>query len=1169
MRILSLRLKNLNSLKGEWRIDFTQAPFSDGGLFAITGPTGAGKTTLLDAICLALYHQTPRIGGVSQGGNELMTRHTAECLAEVEFAVPGGRYRAFWSQRRARDRSDGALQPAQVELAEILTDDGAARPVTRKVQEKLQHVETLTGLDFGRFTKSMLLAQGGFAAFLEAPAGKRAELLEELTGTDIYGRISQRVHERARGARGALEAARARAGGVELLDAPARDTLEQEAVGLEAQLRALRARRTGAENERDWFAAVDRARQRSTLAQADAVAAEGAWTARDADVQRLRRAEPAMRLAPVHAAWQAAQQAEATCALRLQQSIGRMEATAAAHALALARAAGAGRHLAALRFGEWQAGREALATLAAGGIDDPRHAALAERLGDWRSRFKARALLQEEIGRTRTQRQEAADRCAEHERLLQAAGEAARFADALQADAQVGVEQARGAYLERLAGRDEAYWREEPMRLARQGHLWVQALECRERMDALRAEQARRSAEESERQGRADALEASLQQLAARHADGQQRVRDQERLLAQERRIQSLETHRQHLRPGESCPLCGATEHPALDAYEALDVSATEAALESARRALDAIADERRRSEAEWATLRTQQVRSREDAAAGDRTAAELQDRWRALCEALDWPADRTDSVSLEDARRRHAETVADVQARGAELARARERVDTAQRALQQAEREAGAARQARALAERDLQAQRQQLQSLAETLARLAAELENTENALAQELAGQGYDMPAQPGRWLQQRTHALEAWQADCARRQGLLAQLPLQQQRAKDAEAVAQEWAQRRDASLRASGGITVPDADSAGVDGEAWAPDRLEDLLQQAAQDVQTHAAALATLAGTRDAQRQAHALAAEERVRSAAAWESTLTESPFADAEDFLAARLEPAERQALEDGVERARQALTAAQALHREAAQALETLLSAPRSVRALPEVEAELAELEAQSTQAAQRQGEIAGRLREDARRRESLQALLAEIAALEADADAWQHLNGLIGSADGAKYRKFAQGLTLDHLVHLANLRLQRLHGRYQLARRAGGDLEMEVIDTWQADVARDTRTLSGGESFLVSLALALALSDLVSHKTRIDSLFLDEGFGTLDPDTLEIALDALDSLQSGGKAIGIISHVEAVKDRIPVQIRVRKGVGLGYSALERRFAVTAGSNGGSGG
>lgn len=106
----------------------------------------------------------------------------------------------------------------------------------------------------------------------------------------------------------------------------------------------------------------------------------------------------------------------------------------------------------------------------------------------------------------------------------------------------------------------------------------------------------------------------------------------------------------------------------------------------------------------------------------------------------------------------------------------------------------------------------------------------------------------------------------------------------------------------------------------------------------------------------------------------------------------------------------------------------------------------------------------------------------------------------------------------------------------------------------MDTWQADALRDTRTLSGGESFLVSLALALALSDLVSHKTRIESLFLDEGFGTLDAETLDCALDALDALNASGKTIGVISHVEAMKERIPVQIKVRKINGLGYSKLE---------------
>jgi DNA repair protein SbcC/Rad50 len=166
---------------------------------------------------------------------------------------------------------------------------------------------------------------------------------------------------------------------------------------------------------------------------------------------------------------------------------------------------------------------------------------------------------------------------------------------------------------------------------------------------------------------------------------------------------------------------------------------------------------------------------------------------------------------------------------------------------------------------------------------------------------------------------------------------------------------------------------------------------------------------------------------------------------------------------------------------------------------------------------------------------------------------EVDIWQHLDGLIGSARGDKFRKFAQGLTLDHLLYLANRHLDRLHARYLLKRKASGELELEIIDGWQGDVSRDTRTLSGGESFLVSLALALALSDLVSHKTSIDSLFLDEGFGTLDGDTLEIALDALDSLNASGKMIGVISHVEALKDRIATQIRIEKGGGIGHSRL----------------
>ena len=163
-----------------------------------------------------------------------------------------------------------------------------------------------------------------------------------------------------------------------------------------------------------------------------------------------------------------------------------------------------------------------------------------------------------------------------------------------------------------------------------------------------------------------------------------------------------------------------------------------------------------------------------------------------------------------------------------------------------------------------------------------------------------------------------------------------------------------------------------------------------------------------------------------------------------------------------------------------------------------------------------------------------------------------DRWQQLSDLIGSANGAKFRTFAQSLTLEQLLGLANRHLAELAPRYQLQRVPGTDLALQVIDCDMGDDIRAVESLSGGESFLVSLALALGLSSLSAHDTQIESLFIDEGFGTLDPESLDTAIASLDALQAAGRQIGVISHVQTLVERIGVQIKVQS-LGGGESRI----------------
>ena len=194
MRIRKLTIQNLNSLRLTATLDFTLPPLSNTGLFAITGDTGAGKSTLLDAITLALYGKIPR----NPATKEAMSYGAAESLAEVEFEQGGKRFLAKWSLRRARKQIGGKIQEPYRELAVWDPTQEAFVLLATGAKEVDVQVEKMTGLDYDRFKRSVLLAQGDFAAFLDASVDQRSDLLERITGTEIYSRLSLAAHRRNR-----------------------------------------------------------------------------------------------------------------------------------------------------------------------------------------------------------------------------------------------------------------------------------------------------------------------------------------------------------------------------------------------------------------------------------------------------------------------------------------------------------------------------------------------------------------------------------------------------------------------------------------------------------------------------------------------------------------------------------------------------------------------------------------------------------------------------------------------------------------------------------------------------------------------------------------------------------------------------------------------------------
>ncbi len=1220
MRITHLRFANLNALAGEWSIDFEHPAFVDDGIFAITGPTGAGKTTILDAICLALYGSTPRLGRITTSNNEIMSRRQKDCFAEVSFETAKGRYCCYWGQRKSGKQDN--LQPAKHELSDLST----GKVLTTKLTEVKSQIETLTGMDFEQFTRAMLLAQGSFAAFLQASPSERSPILEKITGTGIYTEISKAVYAKHKALKDELKDLQKTLDytplltpeDVQLLQTQydqaclQSKTLEsqqkaqnealqvhqereqvlkrqQELQDLMAQLQqdeqdfAPRAEQLAADQRteplRDDFYALNTLREQLKKEQQEGELLQ----AKRLPAQRQAQEAEARFLALEQQYQQQQENGEASAqewdAMRrmdedLHQARQRLRIYTQqrsdktnAQALLLQKQSDSQTNLELLNAALEKLTAQATATQRHGELVDT-FSGLQEHHDSLMALQQEHATAHHELQRLQNQQTEADTQRqqAQHERL-----EAQHALNALKATLQTQAEA-----LEEFPSTNQLQTEREALNT--EIAQTQQAQQHVEQGQGLR-QQLREQQREQEQ------IDAQMLQDAEKRAQKEAEhteLKDQEARLAYQQRLEArvinLEAYRQELSEGEPCPLCGATVHPfTSDGLDDLQP-------ESTQKALTALSEKTAHLQAELQALQTAQhlaAQQREQIyKAQQNTLAQL----TGLAEGLPgytWQEDPDFTAygaqltarltalqdSLEDLKKSQSARE-QLEAQYNEGVRKQQVLSARLEAAHDQERHVQQATEAQA---REQQHYTIQISTLEKQITVHLKPL-----ALAWERYGDNHTAEVFPDTFNPQAQQTLTAfistlqgykngWQTlqqqlqkHRGERDLEAQQLNLLQEQLSEAQrlcALAEAEYCSEAAAVETLSTARETRFGTRDADSEASAAKEALETLSAAKKtaEVDYREKREAHLKGEQqwqDHENRLHAL--QQRLAPVASgFTEALAAHGFGDEASYNGAILDPETRRAWQTKAQQLQRQRDQWQHEQQEREQQL-TRLQLPTDFD-VEQAEATLEATQNTLNEALKQQGAIQAQLAQHAASQQAQQTHLQRLQHLQREDEHWKVMYDLIGASDGKRYRDFAQGLTFDVVLSHANVQLQKMSGRYLLVRSSTYDLELSVMDQQQGGEVRSAQNLSGGESFIVSMALALGLSQMASHNVQVDSLFLDEGFGTLDEEALEVALNTLAELHQENKLIGVISHVPSLKERISTQIKVAPLSG-GVSRLE---------------
>jgi exonuclease SbcC len=1205
MKIKSLYIKNLNSIYDDVRIDFASPPLAMTGLFAITGDTGAGKTSILDAITLGLYGNVHRNKDVK----EVISYGATESLAEVEFETVQGLFRAKWTIWRARKKVDGNILGPERQLSKWNEKKKVFEIIAEKIRDVDQKVAEVSGLDYDRFCRSVLLSQGDFAAFLKAGERERSDLLEQITGTHIYTEISKAAFAKFRSEEDKLKQLQQALGHIQVEDEVVIIALKKEVEEQEKEAKQLSNTLTILRKqiqEKEQYEQLQKQLSETQIALSQQLEKQKAFEPNKVRIQEHKKALQFQK------ELQSLEQLEKEKAILIkeigeeQQSIERLKQQEQEQSMAFAKLQS-----------DLQQAQKALQILLpvleqVQELDNNIHN-FSEKLNSQKLTLQKLTSLEEELSSQQKKLEETANNqeaekatqeqwMKEHqmyERLGEDLPKLEVFKEQLTVDWKqrkqiqgkieehqtqlTALQQKEKKLLEtkssqQLTELKTAFEQELPDGYSQERNVIISLLreELDEKKDQRRhlgelvqliqsyqtslAELSKQEEELTNLRKQETILTKQLMTSLDMVDLTKERLAFKQQTYEQQVLIANYEKDRAELQEGEECPLCFSTQHPFREKSYRPFVNQAKIELEAVQQQFEHQTQEQRRllrlmSNIEVERNRLEGDELKELSGQVEKQFQHILDYESKIAGML--PAlggEQSESFQQNLLQEKLKESDFAIAVQGDKI---RKLDQLNQKILQEEQKVQALEKDYQALLS-DIKIKQGQIKSLEEQQSEASSAIDNVQSDINTILAH--YNEQQEKGTferlknlWKTFNEHQKRSEQLDkemalnhqaSSENTKQLEKVTNDLKVAKEESAITtQDLKNQREQRLALFGGKKVK-VERQNAENQIAA-------LQKAEKEGNEQLNVIKRKLSTQQSLLQKNQTDLERNTTQQQELEiqlnNALKTTSFTSIQSIKNALLNDEEWNALERQQSELEQRLASLSEKKKSIEEHLQTLQPKLATVDVV-QLKEELQQKESSLQGIQQSIGAKSEKIRQQEALKKQAASLLQDIEQQKKEFMRWAKLNDIIGSSDGKKFRVFAQGLTLNRLTYLANQHLLSLNGRYYIEKKSDDDLSLEIVDTFQANNRRSMNTLSGGESFLVSLALALGLSDLAGRKARIQSLFIDEGFGTLDENSLDMAISTLENLQASGKTIGVISHVKALKERIATQIQlIKKGSG----------------------